>query len=113
MPTASGGTVGLDAGDGGPTDRQRRLALQLADMIPGAATIRISLTNPATGWPHPHAVARDEQGQRIELNRTTSTVAARWILRAWPAADWASPHTLDLADAVLTRSDLLAVKRGR
>ncbi len=27
-------------------DRQHRLAAQLADMVPGAATIRVSLTDP-------------------------------------------------------------------
>lgn len=94
-------------------DRQRRLAVQLADMIPGAATLRVSLTDPTQTWPHPRAVAKDATGGRIELSRTTSTIAARWVLRVWPEADWTRPHTLDLATATLMRSDLVAAGRGR
>jgi hypothetical protein len=94
-------------------DRPRRLAAQLADMIPGAATIRVSLTDPTQTWPHPHAVARDAVGQRIELSRATAKIAARWIIRVWPDADWTRPHTLDLATGTLTRSDLVAAGRGR
>ncbi|MFE7124951.1 transcriptional regulator [Streptomyces sp. NPDC057617] len=94
-------------------DRQRRLALQLADMIPGAATVRVSLREPGAVWPHPHARVWDGAGQPIELSRTTATVAARWVVRVWPDADWTRPHTLDLASAVLTRSDLPTTGRGR
>jgi hypothetical protein len=108
MHTAeSGNSACNDAG------REHRLALQLADMIPGAATLRVSLTDPTQTWPHPHAVAKDAVGQRIELSRTTAKIAARWILRVWPEADWTSPHTFDLATATLTRSDLFAAGRGR
>lgn len=95
------------------TDRQQRLAAQLADMIPGAATIRVSLNDPKQAWPHPHAIVKDEVGETLELGRTTARVAARWILRVWPEADWTRPHTFDLADATLTRSDLIAAGRGR
>ncbi|MFB8086904.1 transcriptional regulator [Streptomyces sp. NPDC055992] len=95
------------------TDRQHRLAAQLADMIPGVATIRVSLTNPQETWPHLHAVVHDEAGMTMELNRTTARIAARWILRVWPEADWTRPHTLRLADATLTRSDLVDAGRGR
>ena len=94
------------------TGRQHRLAAQLTDMIPGAVTIRVSLTDPRQAWPHPHASAKGEAGETVALSRTTSRVAARWILRVWPEADWTRPHTLDLADATLIRSDL-AVGRGR
>ncbi|MEY9846346.1 hypothetical protein ABH940_003433 [Streptacidiphilus sp. BW17] len=94
-------------------DRQRRLAARLADVIPGAVTIRVSLDGPAQAWPHPHAVVKDEAGQTMELGRTTARVVARWILRVWPEADWNRPHTFDLADATLTRSDLIAAGRGR
>ncbi|MFE4826721.1 transcriptional regulator [Streptomyces sp. NPDC056672] len=93
--------------------RQRRLALQLADMIPGAATIRVSLRDPQVVWPHPHARVWDAEGQPIELSRTRATVAARWIVRVWPDADWTRPHTLDLASAVLTRSNSVSARRGR
>ncbi|AXG78592.1 transcriptional regulator [Streptomyces paludis] len=95
------------------TGRQRRLAVQLADMIPGAATIRVSLTDPQQTWPHLHAVVKDETGKTMELGRTSARVAARWILRVWPEADWTRPHTFHLADATLTRSDLVAAGRGR
>ncbi|QHC21394.1 transcriptional regulator [Streptomyces sp. GS7] len=95
------------------TDRQHRLAAQLADMIPGAATILVSLNDPTQAWPYPHAIVKDEAGDTIELNRTTARVAARWILRVWPEVDWTRPHTFDLVAATLTRSDLAAAVRGR
>lgn len=95
------------------TDRPRRLAAQLADMIPGAATLRVSLIAPLETWPHPHAVAKDAAGQPVELSRTTAKVAARWIMRVWPDADWTQPHTLDLTTATLIRNDLVAAGRGR
>ncbi|MEU9481208.1 transcriptional regulator [Streptomyces sp. NPDC048191] len=93
------------------TARQRRLAAQLASMIPGAATIRVSLTDPAQTWPHPHTVAKDAGGARVELSRTTARVAARWIMRVWPDVTWTRPHTFDLATATFTSSDF--VGRGR
>ncbi|WP_328509598.1 transcriptional regulator [Streptomyces mirabilis] len=95
------------------TARQHRLAAQLADMIPGAATIRVSLTDPKEAWPHPHTIAKDAAGEAIELNRTTARVVARWVLRVWPDADWSRPHIFDLAAATLTRSDLGTAGRGR
>ncbi|MER5973671.1 transcriptional regulator [Streptomyces sp. NPDC002055] len=108
MPdTVSGTTVGTEAGD-----RLRRLAALLADMIPGAATIRVSLTDPKQAWPHPHAIVKDEAGETMELGRNTARVAARWILRVWPEADWTRPHILDLADATLARSDAFVAGRG-
>ncbi|MGW6558501.1 transcriptional regulator [Streptomyces hydrogenans] len=94
------------------TGRQHRLAVQLADMIPGAATIRVSLNDPRQRWPHLHAIVKDEAGKVMEPSRTTLRVAARWILRVWPEADWAQPHVLDLADVTLIRSDLVAAGRG-
>lgn len=93
-------------------DRQRRLAVQLADMIPGAITIRVSLTDPKRAWPHPHVIAKDKAGETIELSRTTVWITARWIMRVWPDADWTQPHTLDLANATL-RGGIAATGRGR
>ncbi|MDF6045898.1 transcriptional regulator [Streptomyces sp. JH14] len=93
--------------------RQHRLAAQLTDMIPGAVTIRVSLADPSQAWPHPHASAKGEAGETVALSRTTARVAARWILRVWPEADWTRPRTFDLADAPLTRSDLIAAGGGR
>ncbi|MFF9784194.1 hypothetical protein YWIDRAFT_07486 [Streptomyces sp. SceaMP-e96] len=93
-------------------DRQHRLAAQLADMIPGAATIRVSLNDPQHAWPHPHAIVKDEAGETLKLGRNTARFAARWILRVWPKADWTRPHVFDLAHAKLTRSDATAADRG-
>ncbi|MFE3519824.1 transcriptional regulator [Streptomyces sp. NPDC059166] len=99
---------------GCPDDgRPHRLDVQLADMIPGAATIRVSLTDPTQAWPHLHAVVKDEAGRPLELGRTTARIAARWIVRVWPGTDWRRSHTFCLADASLTRSDLVAADRGR
>ncbi|MER8036122.1 transcriptional regulator [Streptomyces hydrogenans] len=95
------------------TDRQHRLAAQLAYMIPGAATIWVSLNDPRQRWPHLHTIVKDEAGTVIESNRTALTIAARWILRVWPEAEWPRPHVFDLATASLTRSDLVAAGRGR
>lgn len=92
--------------------RQHRLAAQLADMIPGAATIRVSLLDPKQAWPHPNSVVKNAAGETMELSRTITKVAARWTLRVWPDADWTRPHTFELAAASLTRSDLVAA-RGR
>ncbi|MFC7218167.1 transcriptional regulator [Streptomyces polyrhachis] len=107
LATPSGSPACADDG------RPRRLAAQLADMIPGAATIRVSLTDPTQTWPHLHAVVKDEAGRTLELGRPTARGAARWILRVWPEVDWMRPHTFCLADATLTRSDLVAAERGR
>ncbi|MEU6172754.1 transcriptional regulator [Streptantibioticus parmotrematis] len=107
MHTADGGSLACPA-----TARQQRLVAQLADMIPGVATIRVSLKEPGQTWPHPYAIAKDAAGQTIDLNRATSRVAARWILRVWPALDWNRVHTFDFATATLTRSGL-ATGRGR
>lgn len=95
------------------TDRPRRLAAQLADMIPDAATVRVSLTGPTQTWPHPHAVAKDAAGVPVKVSRATAKIAARWVLRVWPEVDWSRPHTFDLATATLIRSDVVAARRGR
>ncbi|QKW53573.1 transcriptional regulator [Streptomyces buecherae] len=93
-------------------DRHRRLAVQLADMIPGAATVRVDLTDPQRRWPHPHATVKDEAGKTMALGRTTTTVAARWVFRTWPEADWTRPHIFHLADATLTHGESTTAGRG-
>ncbi|MEV5847757.1 transcriptional regulator [Streptomyces sp. NPDC051985] len=103
MHTADGGSLACP-----DTARQQRLAAQLADMIPGVATIRVSLIDPRQSWPHPHAIAKDAAGCTIDLNRITARVAARWILRVWPILDWNRAPTFDLATATLTRGDRAA-----
>lgn len=108
MTTATGGTPACP-----DADRPHRLAAQLADMIPDAATVRVSLADPTQAWPHPRSVATDASGRRIDLSRTTSMIAARWVLRVWPDVDWTIPHVLDLSTATLTRSGEAAAGRGR
>ncbi|MGF1425507.1 transcriptional regulator [Kitasatospora sp. LaBMicrA B282] len=92
---------------------QRRLALQLADMIPGAAIVCVSLADPRWQWPHPYTVALAASGAKLPLSRTTTKVAARWVLRTWPNADWTRPHVLDLATGQLTVGTLVSAARGR
>ncbi|KOV12347.1 transcriptional regulator [Streptomyces sp. XY431] len=94
-------------------DRHRRLAVQLADLIPGATILQVSLAHPERQWPHPHARAADSAGTRITLTRTKANIAARWVLRTWPDADWTRPHTLDLATGQLVVGDLDATRRSR
>ncbi|WP_441245246.1 transcriptional regulator [Kitasatospora sp. McL0602] len=94
-------------------DRQHRLAVQLTDLIPGATALQVSLAHPEQQWPHPHARAADSAGTRIVLTRTKANVAARWVLRTWPNADWTRPHTLDLATGQLVVGDLDATRRSR
>ncbi|MEE1786943.1 transcriptional regulator [Streptomyces sp. SP17BM10] len=91
---------------------QQRLAVQLADMIPGAVVISVSLADPRRQWPHPYTVAIDADGEQLPLSRTTTKVAARWVLRTWPNADWTRPHTLDLRTGQLNVGTASAV-RGR
>ncbi|MFF6835778.1 transcriptional regulator [Streptomyces sp. NPDC012438] len=93
--------------------RQRRLAARLANVIAGAATIRVSLNDPKQTWPHRHAVVNGETRKTTEVGRATVRGAGHWILRVWPGADSTRPHTLHLADATLTRSGLTAAVRGR
>ncbi|MFJ6382731.1 transcriptional regulator [Kitasatospora sp. NPDC092039] len=80
---------------------QRRLAVQLANMIPGAVAVRVSLADPHRQWPHPYTVALDADGEQLPLSRATTKVTARWVLRTWPEADWTRPHTLELATGQL------------
>jgi hypothetical protein len=69
-------------------------------MIPGAASVRVSVSDQRVGF-RPFATARDAGGRPLEVSRTTARVAARWILRVWPEADWRVPQILDLATATL------------
>jgi len=95
------------------TARRQRLAAQLTDMIPGAATVYACLNDPEHEWPHPHATATDRSGKTITLNRTASRTAARWMMRVWPELDWNRPRVLDLATATLTATELTPFRRGR
>ncbi len=93
-------------------DRQHRLAAVLSDMIPGAATVRVSLNDPTKRWPHAHAYVTNATGESIDVNRTKARAAARWVLRVWPDVDWSLPHTFDLTTATLALSFATA-GRGR
>jgi hypothetical protein len=85
-----------------PDSARRRLAVQLTDMIPGAATIDVTLTAPHRSWPHPCATVRDAAGRRVAVSVTVAEVAARWVVRAFPEADWSRAQVLDLPTATLT-----------
>ncbi|MFD7902943.1 transcriptional regulator [Kitasatospora sp. NPDC059747] len=94
------------------TGRRRRLALQLAHMIPGAVAVAVSFKDPATQWPRAYARATDAAGRPLRLSLVVRRVAAQWIVRAHPNADWSRPHTLDLTTGQLAVAACPAV-RGR
>ncbi|MEW2399985.1 transcriptional regulator [Streptomyces sp. NPDC046862] len=96
-----------------PDDRHRRLADLLADMIPGAATFRVTLHDPTQVWPHPHARAYDTAGKAITLTRTQAITAARWIIRTYPQVTWGDVYDLDLATARLHRAVVVTAGRSR
>ncbi|MGW7523009.1 hypothetical protein [Streptomyces sp. NPDC054783] len=97
--------------------RQRRLAALLADMVPGARTIRVSQREPDRTWPSPYARAYDAQGSLVALNRAKGLTAARWVMRAHPEVNWietSGTYDLDLATGVLRRAvEAYAVADGR
>ncbi|MFE3518937.1 transcriptional regulator [Streptomyces sp. NPDC059166] len=95
------------------TGRQHRLADRLADMMPGAATIRVSLVDAGQAWPHPHIIVKDEAGETLQMGRVAVRGTARRIMRVCPDAYLRRPHTLKAAYAALIRSDLTAVGRSR
>lgn len=82
-------------------NHQQRLAGLLADMVPGACTVRVSQHQPDRTWPSPYARAYDAQGHLLPLTRTLRMTTARWIMRAFPGLDWDEPHDLDLATGQL------------
>ncbi|MFJ7907033.1 transcriptional regulator [Kitasatospora sp. NPDC096204] len=102
MPALPRGTQYVE-----PSPSQQRLGAKLADMIPGAVAVRVSLAHPSRQWPHPYTVAVDGRGEQLMLSGNTTKVAARWVLRSWPEVDWTRPHSLDLA------TGQLAVTSGR
>lgn len=105
MPASQSGRViparpaaAVDPADG---FRQPRLALLLAEVVPGARIIRVSQHQPSETWPNPCTCAYDEQGQPVLLNRTVRVVAGRWVTRAFPEVNWDEVHDLDLATGSL------------
>lgn len=83
---------------------RHRLARLLAEMVPGARTLRITLREPARNWPSAHASAYDARGHRILLNRPRARTEARWITRACPEADSGQDNVLDLTTGKLLRA---------
>ncbi|AJT68627.3 hypothetical protein T261_7025 [Streptomyces lydicus] len=81
--------------------RRQRLAQRLADMVPGAATIRVSQHGPRQTWPSPCSRAYDDHGQLITLNRAQGMTVARWIIRSHPDVSWDAAHDLDMATGIL------------
>ncbi|MFE1174266.1 hypothetical protein [Streptomyces sp. NPDC058773] len=81
--------------------RRHRLAALLADMVPGACTIRVSQRQPGQNWPSPYARAYDAQGQLIALSRAQRVTVARWVIRVHPDVSWDETYDLDLATGTL------------
>lgn len=98
--------------ENGDAVRHRRLADLLADMVPGAATFRVTLHGPSMAWPHPHARAYDPAGEQLTLNRIQAVTVARWIIRTHPEVVWGDTYDFDLAAARLQRA-AMAAARGR
>lgn len=91
---------------GSPAAGNRRIRLTrcLAEMIPGARTIRVTLQAPARTWPSPYATAYDAAGRQLTLNPSQARTAARWIIRACPEAEWRHEQVLDLASGSITNA---------
>lgn len=81
----------------------RHLACALADMLTGATTLRVTALKtreqPTTRC---HLRAFDERGRPVAVLRREGLIAARWIVRAHPHADWSEPHDFGLVTAALT-----------
>ncbi|GFE17917.1 hypothetical protein Sgleb_59640 [Streptomyces glebosus] len=91
---------------------RHRLAALIADMIPGARTLRVSQREPGRSWPSPYARAYDAQGQLIALNRPQGMTAARWVIRAHPDVTWEEAYDLDLATGTLRPAGAYAATGG-
>ncbi|MFG2918335.1 transcriptional regulator [Kitasatospora sp. NPDC048298] len=107
MPAIPSGTPTCPAPDTRP-----RLAAKLTDMIPGAAKVAVGFTDPVTQWPHAYARAADAAGRPVRLSPVARRVVARWVVRAYPDADWTRLYILDLTTGQLTAADRTPV-RGR
>ncbi|WP_327255449.1 transcriptional regulator [Streptomyces sp. NBC_01244] len=79
-----------------PTIRSRMLAQRLERMLPQAAQVRVKLMDGRTAWPHLDVRATNATGGAVRISRTQAHVAARWIIRCHPGADWALARTFDL-----------------
>ncbi|WP_412078833.1 transcriptional regulator [Streptomyces xanthophaeus] len=84
-----------------PTLRARALAQKLATMLPQVAALHIQLQDGRTTWPHLDVRAANTSGHGVRISRTQAHVAARWIIRTYPAANWAVRRTFDLQSGAL------------
>ncbi|KDR60949.1 transcriptional regulator [Streptomyces albidoflavus] len=78
-----------------------QLASQLAPLLPGAAVVQVRLKDPRTLWPHMDLTAMSDQGQSLRVPRTRALMIARWLIRSFPQAGWASGVAFDLRTAQL------------
>jgi hypothetical protein len=104
MTSMPGGTLACPENDH-PTS----IPPLVADMVPGAVRLRVSLSHPQATWPHPYCRAHTATGETVPLSRTAARTLARWVIRSHPDVDWAIAHDLDLATGVLAPS----ARRGR
>ncbi|WP_328297229.1 transcriptional regulator [Streptomyces sp. NBC_00435] len=89
-----------------PTLRARALAQRLAIMLPQVTSLQIRLQDGRTAWPHLDVRATGSDGRSVRISRTQAHVAARWIIRTYPAASWAERRTFDLRSAALDSGDV-------
>ncbi|WP_327417592.1 transcriptional regulator [Streptomyces sp. NBC_01233] len=84
-----------------PTLRALTLAQRLATMLPQVTDVHIRLQDGRTSWPHLDVRATGSDGQAVRISRTQAHVAARWIIRTYPEANWAARRTFDLRSGAL------------
>ncbi|MGW3163331.1 transcriptional regulator [Streptomyces sp. NPDC001142] len=73
-----------------PLGTAEQLAAQLTSMLPGAAVVQVRLQGPRTLWPHLRLVAVNDYGRRLPVPRAKALAIARWIIRSFPHAGWAT-----------------------
>ncbi|HEY8980492.1 MAG TPA: transcriptional regulator [Streptomyces sp.] len=103
MAPAMGCKSGISTPD--PTTADR-LAGQLSALLPGVAAVDVRLQDPRTPWPHLRFTAVDERQQAVHVPRAKALTIARWLIRSFPQAGWATqPMRFDLRTAVLSGRD--------
>ena len=86
-----------------PSGPAERLAAQVSSMLPEAAVVQVRLQGPRTLWPHLGLTAVNGRGRTLRVPRAKALTIARWIIRSFPQAGWATSggHTFDLRTAEL------------
>ncbi|MFD3756684.1 transcriptional regulator [Streptomyces sp. NPDC058622] len=72
-------------------------------MLPQVTGLHIRLQDGRTTWPHLDVRATGADGRSVRISRTQAHVAARWIIRTYPASSWAERRTFDLQSGALDR----------